>query len=1000
MSYQTLFLQQSYRDCTKQYEEILHSPNLPLWDYVVLTASNEAQAQAYRAQISYRLKHQMLPEKTHYAVLPDPDGKRVGSGGATLNVLRYIREHAAGMQSPAVVPYGAVQGDGAAESRQSVSAQPGEAACHAFDGKRILVIHSGGDSKRVPQYSACGKLFSPVPRILPNGRRSTLFDEFMIAMCGVAARMNAGMLVCSGDVLLLFNPLQIDFYGKGAAALSIKEPAEIGKNHGVYRRDREGNVGGFLHKKTVEQLHEMGAVDEHGHVDIDTGAVMMSVELLNSLYSLIDTEEKFAACVNEQARLSFYADFLYPLASDSTLEQYYQETPEGEFTPELRACREKIWAALHPYQMKLIRMSPAAFIHFGTTRELLHLMTDGMEQFTHLGWQARINTNSQEKSYGAGNSYISLRAEVGAGSYIEDSYLHHGTVVGERCVISGVTLDGQSVPADTVLHGLKLQDGRFVVRMYGVCDNPKEAALFGKKIGEPLWTAAVYPIRNTIQEAVSATLHAYEDGFPILKDGISLKDSFNQADVTAILPWQDKLEDKVKIESLLEAIDKKDNLHEAVKVFNGEINARVIRQLCGLAEKLDEQELLEFSRKIRIYYALSCLTDQDKYLDLCLDTIRSAILAGAVAGLSYDPTAKMEQEEVMVRLPVRVNWGGGWSDTPPYCMEHGGTVLNAAVKLDGQNPVEAVVKKIPGNQIVLASADSGAEQAFSEISQLQDSSNPYDPFALHKAALIACGIIPYREQISVEEVTKNLGSGLYLSTQVIHIPRGSGLGTSSILAGACVKAIYRMLGRELSQEELYNRVLCMEQIMSTGGGWQDQVGGLAPGIKMVTSDAAIVQEICCSPCSISPETLQELNERFCLIYSGQRRLARNLLRDIVSRYVSGNPDTVEVLYEIQRMAVLMRFELEKGNVDGFAQLLNQHWELSRRLDGGCTNTCIDMIFSSMEDLIDGKMICGAGGGGFLQVILKKGVTIEQVQKRLREVFQDSGVEVWRCSLVG
>lgn len=1000
MSYQTLFLQQSYRDCTKQYEEILHNPNLPLWDYVVLTASNEAQAQAYRAQISYRLKHQMLPEKTHYAVLPDPDGKRVGSGGATLNVLRYIREHAASKQSPAAVPHGAVQGDGAAESRQLASAQPGEAACHAFDGKRILVIHSGGDSKRVPQYSACGKLFSPVPRILPNGRRSTLFDEFMIAMCGVAARMNAGMLVCSGDVLLLFNPLQIDFYGKGAAALSIKEPAEIGKNHGVYRRDREGNVGGFLHKKTVEQLHEMGAVDEHGHVDIDTGAVMMSVDLLNSLYSLIDTEEKFAACVNEQARLSFYADFLYPLASDSTLEQYYQETPEGEFTPELRACREKIWAALHPYQMKLIRMSPAAFIHFGTTRELLHLMTEGMEQFTHLGWQARINTNSQEKSYGAGNSYISLRADVGAGSYIEDSYLHHGTVVGERCVISGVTLDGQSVPADTVLHGLKLQDGRFVVRMYGVCDNPKEAALFGKKIGEPLWTAAVYPIRNTIQEAVSATLRAYEDGFPTLKDGISLKDSFNQADVTAILPWQDKLEDKVKIESLLEAIDKKDNLHEAVKVFNGEINARVIRQLCGLAEKLDEQELFEFSRKIRIYYALSCLTKQDKYLDLCLDTIRNAILVGAVAGLSYDPTAKMEQEEVVVRLPVRVNWGGGWSDTPPYCMEHGGTVLNAAVKLDGQNPVEAVVKKIPGNQIVLASADSGAEQAFSEISQLQDSSNPYDPFALHKAALIACGIIPYREQISVEEVTKNLGSGLYLSTQVIHIPRGSGLGTSSILAGACVKAIYQMLGKKLSQEELYNRVLCMEQIMSTGGGWQDQVGGLAPGIKMVTSDAAIVQEIGCSPCNISTETMQELNERFCLIYSGQRRLARNLLRDIVSRYVSGNPDTVEVLYEIQRIAVLMRFELEKGNVDGFAQLLNQHWELSRRLDGGCTNTCIDMIFSSVEDLIDGKMICGAGGGGFLQVILKKGVTAEQVQKRLREVFQDSGVEVWRCSLVG
>ena len=93
-----------------------------------------------------------------------------------------------------------------------------------------------------------------------------------------------------------------------------------------------------------------------------------------------------------------------------------------------------------------------------------------------------------------------------------------------------------------------------------------------------------------------------------------------------------------------------------------------------------------------------------------------------------------------------------------------------------------------------------------------------------------------------------------------------------------------------------------------------------------------------------------------------------------------------------------RFELEKGNIDGFAELLNQHWELSKKLDAGCTNTCIDMIFHSVEDLIDGKMICGAGGGGFLQVVLKKGVTQEDVRKRLREVFQDSGVDVWSCSL--
>lgn len=964
MSHKTLFLQQSYEDCTRQYMELLEKQKMPLWDYVILTASNESQAQSYRMQIQYRLDHGMLPKSIHYAVLPDPDGKRVGSGGATLNVLRYIYQDAG-----------------------------------SFDDKRILVIHSGGDSKRVPQYSACGKLFSPVPRLLPNGRRSTLFDEFMISMCGVAARISAGMLVCSGDVLLLFNPLQIDFYGSGAAALSIKEPAETGKNHGVYRVDDQGNVGGFLHKKTVDQLHELQAVDENGNVDIDTGAVIMDTDLLKALYKLVDTPEQFDAYVNENTRLSFYADFLYPLASQSSLEQYYKENPEGDFTLELHECRTKLWEVLHPFHMKLIRMSPAAFIHFGTTKELRYLMTEGMEQFVYLGWNSFVNTNSTSirSGYASGNSYISKHAKIGKGTYVEDSYVHHGTVIGTNCVVSGVTLAGQTIPDGAVIHDLKLGEEQFVARMYGVNDNPKECSLFGRKLSEPLWTAKIYPICRTMREAVDATLQAYEQGFPIKESLVSLKDSFNMADVTAILPWQDKLDDKVRVESLLEAIDNKVDLKQAFISCGGNVSPRVERLLLREAERLDSRNLEQFSRKIRIYYMLSLV--KETYMDNCFDTIGKAVLDTAVAGLECSRETKLLKEESIVRLPVRVNWGGGWSDTPPYCMEHGGTVLNAAVLLDGNYPIEAIARRIEGNRIVLASADSGAEQEFTDIKQLQDSSNPYDPFALHKAALIACGLIPYSENRSIEEITNQLGSGLYLSTRVINIPRGSGLGTSSILAGACVKALYEITGRKLEDDELYNRVLCMEQIMSTGGGWQDQVGGLAPGIKMVTSHAEVRQQISCMPCVVSEQTMKELDERFCLIYSGQRRLARNLLRDVVGRYVGGNPDAVEVLYEIQRSAVLMRFELEKGDIDAFARLLNEHWELSKRLDSGCTNVCIDMIFKAVEDLIDAKMICGAGGGGFLQVVLKNGITAKQLQERLHDVFQDSGVSVWQCQFV-
>lgn len=77
MSHQTLFLQQSYIDCTNQYTTLLEEPNIPLWDYVVLTASNEEQAESYRTQIEYRLNHHMLPESTHYAVLPG-SGRKAG----------------------------------------------------------------------------------------------------------------------------------------------------------------------------------------------------------------------------------------------------------------------------------------------------------------------------------------------------------------------------------------------------------------------------------------------------------------------------------------------------------------------------------------------------------------------------------------------------------------------------------------------------------------------------------------------------------------------------------------------------------------------------------------------------------------------------------------------------------------------------------------------------------------------------------------------------------
>ncbi|MCD7744523.1 MAG: bifunctional fucokinase/L-fucose-1-P-guanylyltransferase [Lachnospiraceae bacterium] len=768
--YTTLFEQQSYRDALDFYMETLVNEKLPVWDYVILTASNDDQAKSYEMQIEHRLGKGQIPERTHYAVIPDLGGQRVGSGGATFSAIRYVKKHA------------------------------GE-----LNGKRTLVIHSGGDSKRVPQYSACGKLFSPVPRLLPGGRRSTLFDEFLIGMSTVASRISEGMLVCSGDVLLLFNALQIDFYGAGAAALSIKEKVETGKNHGVYLKDEDGNVGRFLHKQTVETLGSCGAVDGRGMVDIDTGAVILRPDVLDDLYGLIDTEEKYHQFVNPDACLSFYADFLYPLASESTLEQFYKEKPEGSFSEKLHDCRTALWDVLSTYSMKLIRLSPASFIHFGTTRELLHLMTDGMDEYRFLDWSGTINSNLAPQKYAVSNSYISRRAKVGKGSYIEDSRINRYSVIGKGCVISGVTLNGETVPDGAVLHALKLKNGKFVCRMYGVEDNPKESKLFGNDIGEVLWTAKLYPVCDTIEEAVKETLSlGLADGKTVNMDEahLSLKDSFNQADVTAILPWQENLFEQVVAEAILENIENGVPA-EKVKAQYPDIDRHTVEYLLDRAKKQDISKLDEFSRLIRIYNYLWKITDENKYSDLCFGTICDATLAAAMESVQF--TEYHLERDVIVSLPVRVNWGGGWSDTPPYCMENGGTVLNAAISLNGRLPIEATVKHLDKPVIALASTDIGSYKEFKDLAQLQDCRNPSDPFALHKAALIACGVIPVsgaREIFSVTDLCDRLGGGMYMNTRVIDIPKGSGLGTSSILAGACVKALLQAMGQEPADEEV------------------------------------------------------------------------------------------------------------------------------------------------------------------------------------------------------
>lgn len=830
-----LFLRQSYLDSWEDYERSLKKKSFIKWDYIILTASNEAQATAYRNQIENRLEKGLLPEETTYAVLPDPEGKRVGSGGATFQVMRYIADQEPERENP-------------------------------FKNRRILVIHSGGDSKRVPQYSAIGKLFSPVPRELPDGRSSTLFDEFIVGMSGVPSRIQEGMLVLSGDVLLLFNPLQIDAQFDGAAAISIKEPVATGKNHGVFLNDGHDYVKCFLHKQTEERLREMGAVNKAGNVDLDTGAVLFGSALLQALFRLISTggkvdEKKFRQFCNEEARISFYGDFLYPLANDSTLEDFYKEAAEGQLNEALHECRTQIWNAIHHFSMKLLCLSPAEFIHFGTTRELRSLVTKDVQDYEFLDWKMQVNSAVQKEGFAAHNAYVGSRAKIGKEAYLENCYILGNSEVGDGTVLSHVRIMDRKIPEQIVMHGIELTGGKKVIRIYGVPDNPKgkypgEVSFLGTTLnqfmaqnkvtkeelwkGEEtyLWFADLYPVCDDWEDALDMAEIIYKMAHGTATkeeisrwretERMSLYSSFNAADIEASCDQERFLENRILARCFIRKLEQGMYYADALKIFGKRgISKEIFKLLMEDAAEAD------FSLKIRIYHAVSCYMKKTRtiYDDLhydalendCFGTIQEVIYEEAEKKLPDSAGYRIVKDQVDIALPVRVNWGGGWTDTPPHCNEKGGVVLNAAMKLRGIYPVQITVKRLDELHVEFESKDIGVYTTVDSAAEIQDCHNPYDSFALHKAALIACGIIPVKEEADLQEILKRMGGGIYLSTQVYGVPKGSGLGTSSILSGACVKGIFEFLGQERTDAEIYDVVLGMEQIMSTGGGWQDQV---------------------------------------------------------------------------------------------------------------------------------------------------------------------------------
>jgi fucokinase len=321
--------------------------------------------------------------------------------------------------------------------------------------------------------------------------------------------------------------------------------------------------------------------------------------------------------------------------------------------------------------------------------------------------------------------------------------------------------------------------------------------------------------------------------------------------------------------------------------------------------------------------------------------------------------------------PVRLDLTGGWSDTPPYCFEEGGHVLNVAIDLDGRPPVRAIVKRLRRPKLILESRDLGRTMETTVSALKATPISPHDPFALHRLALELTGFLSGK------------AVGLHVITEC-RVPKGSGLGTSSILAATLLAALIRAAGHEPMTEDLIERTLLLEQRLSTGGGWQDQVGGIVGGVKSTITAPGIPQRPVVEQLPLSDERLDEFEKRLVVFFSGQQRLARDILRRVEGQWLARQPGAVMQKAELKQSAAALRLAFLRSDWEGIAREIDRYWRLKRGLYTGSTTPAIDVLLLEFQGQYTAASLSGAGGGGFGYFLCRDAEQAAALRQALQE----------------
>jgi len=285
---------------------------------------------------------------------------------------------------------------------------------------------------------------------------------------------------------------------------------------------------------------------------------------------------------------------------------------------------------------------------------------------------------------------------------------------------------------------------------------------------------------------------------------------------------------------------------------------------------------------------------------------------------------------IIVQTPLRISFFGGGTDFPSFFMEEGGCVLTSAI----DKSIFVTVKERFDTKLRIGYTQTEMVDHIDEIHH-----------DLIRESLRLTGI-----RLGVEVTTMG------------DIPsEGSGLGSSSTVTVGALQAMYTYLGEIVSAERLAREACTIEiDTLKKPIGIQDQYIAAYGGLRFF--DFQPDGQVRVEKIKISPESHRTLNDNFLLFFTGVSRRSDTILKEQKSNI----KDRITELREIKQMTHQARCDIEMGNLDSFAALMDQSWELKKRLAGTISNGHINDIYEAAKraGAIGGK-ITGAGGGGFL-----------------------------------